>query len=74
MVHMCKMIIYPGIFFPIFQNFDFLGCHGGGWGGGGGVERFKKWPKTTKNYVCRALYFKNHISYDLHLWYASVKG
>ena len=29
----------------------------------------KKWPKMTKNYVCWTLYFRNHMSYDLHLWY-----
>ena len=29
----------------------------------------KKWPKMLKISVCRALYFRNHISYDLHLWY-----
>ena len=29
MVHMCKMMISPGIFF-ILKNFDFLGCLGGG--------------------------------------------
>ena len=23
----------------------------------------------TNNIVCRALYFRNHVSYDLHLWY-----
>ena len=28
----------------------------------------KKWPKITKNSVCCALYFRNHISYDLHFW------
>ena len=27
----------------------------------------------TKNSVCHALYFKNHISYDLHSWYTCVK-
>ena len=30
MVHMCKMIISPGLFFN-FQNFDFPGCQGGEW-------------------------------------------
>ena len=34
----------------------------GGWKG-------KKWPKTTKISVCGTLYFSNHISYDLHIWY-----
>ena len=37
----------------------------GGWKG-------KKWPKMTKNYVCRTLYFWNYISYDLHLLYTCL--
>ena len=24
--------------------------------------------------LCRALYLRNHTSYDLHLWYTWVKG
>ena len=32
----------------------------------------KKWPKMTKISVCRTLYFRNHISYDLHLWYTCM--
>ena len=28
----------------------------------------KKWPKMLKISVCRTLCFRNHISYDLHLW------
>ena len=27
-----------------------------------------------RNSVCHAFYLKNHTSYDLHLWYACVKG
>ena len=54
------MIISPGGFFK-FSKFDFLGCQGA-WKG-------KKWPKMTKISVYRTLYFRNHISYDLHLWY-----
>ena len=26
LVHMCKMMTYPGVFFIFFFNFDFLGC------------------------------------------------
>ena len=37
----------------------------GGWKG-------KKWPKMTKISVCRTLYFRNHVSYDLHLWYTCM--
>ena len=34
----------------------------------------KKWPKTTKNSVSHASYFRNHTSYDCHLWSTSVNG
>ena len=54
-VHMCKMIISPGVF-SIIENFDFYGCQGEGNG------RVKKNQKI-KNPVCRALYFRNHISW-----------
>ena len=27
-----------------------------------------------KNFVCHALYLKDHKSYDLHLWHTCVKG
>ena len=65
MVHMCKMIISPGVFF-IFSKFWFFRLLGGSKG--------KKWPKMTKNSVCRVLYLRNHTSYDLHLWYTCVIG
>ena len=29
----------------------------------------KKWPKMSKISVCCTFYFRNHILYDLHLWY-----
>ena len=32
----------------------------------------KKWPKMRKISFCRTLYFRNHISYDLHLWYTFI--
>ena len=63
---MCKMIISPGVF-SIIENFDFYGCQGEGNG------RVKKNQKI-KNPVCRALYFRNHTSYDFHLWCTCVGG
>ena len=39
-----------------------------------GGSKTKKWPKMTKNSVCFASYLRDHTSYDLHLWYISVKG
>ena len=32
----------------------------------------KKNPKMTKISVCCTLYFSNHISYGLHLWYTCM--
>ena len=34
----------------------------GGW-------KSKKQPKMTNIFVCHTSYFRNHTSYDLHLWY-----
>ena len=48
----------------IFSKFWFSGLSEG-WKG-------TKWPKITKISVCCTLYFRNHISYDLHLWYTCV--
>ena len=60
MVHMCKMIISPGVFF----NFKILIFQ---------VVRGLKGQKMTQNvenfcFFC-TLYFRNHISHDLYLWY-----
>ena len=62
MEHMCKMTIPPGIFFN-FSKFWYYGYQGGR----GVVKREKNSQKWQKNSVCRTLYFRNHISYDLHL-------
>ena len=62
MVQMCEMIISPGVFFN-FKLLIFQVVRG--WKG-------KKWPKMTKISVYRTLYFRNHISYDLHLWYTCM--
>ena len=59
MVQMCKMIISPGGFF----NFKILIFQVVG------TERVKNDPKWP---VCGTLYFRNHISYGLHLWYTCV--
>ena len=60
----CKCVKwYLQVFFSILK-FLFSGLSGG-WKG-------KKWPKMTKISVCRTLYFRNHISYDLHLCYTCM--
>ena len=62
MVQMCKIIISWGVFF----NFKFwFSMWSGGWKG-------KEWLKMTKLSVCCTLYFRNHLSYDLHLWCACM--
>ena len=56
MVHMCKRIIYPGVFLHF--------CHiiivvVNNW------AKSKKWPEMTKNYVCASNpYLSKHTSYD----------
>ena len=64
MLHMCKMIISPGVFF-IFSKFWFFGLL---WG-----WKDKRWSKMTKKSVCCTQYLRNHTSYDSHLWYTCVK-
>ena len=32
----------------------------------------KKWPKILKISICCTLHFRNHISYDLRLWYTCM--
>ena len=63
MVHLCKMIISPGVV-SFFLDFDFLGCSG---------VKGQKIVQNDKNYVCRAPYLRNHTPYDCHLWYTIVK-
>ena len=62
---MCKMVISPRGFFN-FSKFWFSECLGVG-------QRAKNGPERQKN-VCLTLYLRNCTSYDLHLWYKSVKG
>ena len=50
MVPMCKIIIFSGVFFSIFQNFDFSGC-----------KRAKNSPKLQK-----ILSVALHISVTIH--------
>ena len=64
MVHMCKMIISPGLVF-IFSKFSFFKLSGG--------YKDKNWSKMTKNSVCCTPYLRNCTSYDCHLWYTFVK-
>ena len=65
-VHMCKIIISPGVYF-IFSKFWFSGLLGGG----GGVKGQKKFQHHKK--FCPTPFLRNHTSYDCHLWYTSVK-
>ena len=59
MVQICNVIISPGVLFNfrilIFQIVRVL-------------KGQKKWPKMTKLCLLH-LISRNHISYDLHLWY-----
>ena len=63
MAKMCKMIISPGVFFNVkILIFQFVK----------GLKGQKKWSKISKISVCCTLHFRNHISYDLHLWYTCM--
>ena len=42
MVHLCKIMISPGVFFFFFQNFDSLGCD---WVWGKRAKNCPKWEK-----------------------------
>ena len=64
MLHMCKMIISPGVF-SFFSKFWFFRLLGS--------KRPKNGPKWQKNSVCCTPYLKNHTSFDYHLWYTFVK-
>ena len=59
-VHMCKMIIFASIFFKVLIFRIVRRVKG------------KKWPQNNKK-LCCALYLRQHIPYDLHLWYTCVK-
>ena len=63
MVHLCKMMISPGVSF-IFSKFWFS------WLLGGRSVKGKKWSKMRKNSVYCAPYLRNHTSYDFHWWYS----
>ena len=60
---MCKMIVSLGVFLNDF--FKWFSRLSRGWKG-------TKRPKMSKISVCCTLHFKNHISYDLHLWYTCM--
>ena len=61
-LHKCKMIS-PGVFF-FKMSILWVATR----------VKVQKWPKMTKNSVHSALYLRNHISFDLHLWYTCVGG
>ena len=60
-VQICKMIISPGVFFNV-KIFIFQVVKG--------LKR-QKMTQNVENF-CHTLYFRNHISYDLHLWYTCM--
>ena len=64
MVHLCKMIIFPRVFF-FFSKFWFSGLLKG--------VKGQKIVQSVKNSVCCAPYLRDHTLYDHHLWFASVK-
>ena len=63
-VHYCKMIISLE-FFHFFKILIFRVVMSG---------KGHKWPQMTKILVRCSFYLRNHVSYDLHLWYTCIKG
>ena len=58
LVHLCKMMISPVMFF-IFLTFWFFGLLGG-----------KKYLKMkSKNYICHVPYLRNSTAYDHDFWH-----
>ena len=64
MVHMCKMIISPQAVFFFFKILIFWVVR---------LVKGQKMVQNVKKSVCCTQYLRNHISYDHHLWYTSVK-
>ena len=65
MVHMCKMIISPGVFSIFFKSFIFQVVTVG--------VKVQKGCKMTKNIVRCTPYLRNDRSFDCHLLYTCVK-
>ena len=65
LVHLCKMMISPSVFFNFFKILFFWGVTG------------VKWQKIAQNdkklCLSRFISQEHHTSYDCHLWYTCVK-
>ena len=62
LVHLCKMMISPGVFFIFFKFLVFHAVRG---------VKGQKMAQDNKK-TCLA-YLRNHIAYDCNLWYTCVK-
>ena len=65
MVHFCKMIISPGVFFHFFKILIFQVVRG--------VKGLKLVQNDKKFCPLHAPYLRSHTSYDCHLWWSCVK-
>ena len=61
LVHLCKMMISPGVPFIFFEIFIF------------GLLGQKNGPRWQKNFVWCTSCLRNHVSYDCHLRYTFAK-
>ena len=65
LVHLCKMVISPSVFFNFFKILFF------------GIVTGVKWQKIAQNHnklcLSRFISQEHHTSYDCHLWYTCVK-
>ena len=63
MVHLCKMMISPGVFSIFFLILIFLVVR---------REKEQNWFNMTKKSVCHTSYLRNH-TYDGYLWHNCIK-
>ena len=65
LVHLCKMVISPSVFFNFFKILFF------------GIVTGVKWQKIAQNHnklcLSRFISQEHHTSYDCHLWYTCAK-
>ena len=76
MVHICKMMISPGVFFHFFKVFILWAVKEGGGGrwGKGGLKGQKIAQNEKNNYICHVPYLRNSAGYDHDFWYTYVNS
>ena len=65
MVHICKMVMFPDVFFHFFEILIFWAVKG--------VKGQKKPKMKNNNSICHAPYLRNSRAYDHVFWYTGLK-